>query len=97
MRTGQIARPPRKIRHQLNHRLADGQPAETVLAWLNDLPAVKLRLGERAAVDRPGGVAGWDHFSLWFRLDWLEKCLLQFWAVNRIFWPVLVQNQSDLP
>ena len=38
---GKIARLPRDIREQLNHRLENGRPASEILPWLNDLPAVK--------------------------------------------------------
>ena len=38
MRTGKIARLPNSIRHQLNLRLQDNQPAKSILLWLNNLP-----------------------------------------------------------
>ena len=70
MRNGKIARLPRKIRHQLNHRLADGQSAETLLPWLNDLPAAKTLLATDFAGQpitkqnlsqwRTGGFAQWE-------------------------------------
>ena len=70
MRNGKIARLPRKIRHQLNHRLADGQLAEALLPWLNDLPAVKTLLAADFAGQpitkqnlsqwRTGGFAQWE-------------------------------------
>ena len=34
-RQGKIARLPRVIREVINHRLADGQPAAEILAWVN--------------------------------------------------------------
>ena len=37
---GKIARLPRNIRDELNHRLDDGEPGGRILAWLNALPAV---------------------------------------------------------
>ncbi len=40
-RTGKIARLPRKIRDELNHRLDDGQPGTELVAWLNALPDVQ--------------------------------------------------------
>ena len=38
---GKIARLPDAIREELNQRLFDGQGGPEILAWLNDLPAVK--------------------------------------------------------
>ena len=38
---GKIGRLPGAIREQLNQRLADGEPARTVLVWLNALPEVQ--------------------------------------------------------
>lgn len=37
-RKGKIARLPAAIREELNRRLLDGQPASTILPWLNALP-----------------------------------------------------------
>lgn len=39
-RNGKIARLPKAIREQLNQRLADGEPSETLLRWLHTLPEV---------------------------------------------------------
>jgi hypothetical protein len=38
---GKIARLPRNIRDELNHRLDDGEPGGPILEWLNNLPQVK--------------------------------------------------------
>jgi hypothetical protein len=38
---GKIARLPKHIRQQLNRRLEDNQPSDTVLPWLNALPSVQ--------------------------------------------------------
>lgn len=40
-RIGKIARLPLEIREQLNQRLADNEPTDELLAWLNALPAVQ--------------------------------------------------------
>lgn len=40
-RTGKIARLPRQVRAELNHRMADGESGKALVAWLNDLPEVK--------------------------------------------------------
>jgi len=40
-RIGKIARLPKEVREQLNRRLQDGEPGETLLDWLNALPKVQ--------------------------------------------------------
>jgi hypothetical protein len=44
---GKIARLPRKIRDELNRRLDDGEAGVDLVAWLNQLPAVKKVLQQR--------------------------------------------------
>jgi hypothetical protein len=46
---GKIGRLPGAIREQLNQRLADGEPARTVLVWLNALPEVQSVLAAQFA------------------------------------------------
>src|SRR5579862_4219831 len=46
-RTGKIARLPRAIREELNHRLDDGQAGPEIIAWLNGLKECKAMLSER--------------------------------------------------
>jgi hypothetical protein len=41
---GKIGRLPEVIREEVNQRLADGEPAGKLLAWLNGLPAVQAVL-----------------------------------------------------
>jgi hypothetical protein len=43
-RTGKIARLPRAIREELNHRIRDGEKAKKLAAWLNELPDVNAVL-----------------------------------------------------
>jgi hypothetical protein len=43
-RTGKIARLPRDIRNQLNHRLSDGEKGKKLLGWLNSLPEAQAVL-----------------------------------------------------
>lgn len=43
-RIGKIARLPEYIRHELNHRLLDGESGPRLLAWLNNLPEVQAVL-----------------------------------------------------
>lgn len=43
-RNGKIARLPRNIREQLNHRLSDGEPGGRLVEWMNALPEVQTVL-----------------------------------------------------
>ena len=43
---GKIARLPRNIRDELNQRLENGEPADTILPWLNALPEVQAMLAD---------------------------------------------------
>ena len=43
---GKIARIPFELRQELNRRLRNGAPAGDLVAWLNELPAVKTALAE---------------------------------------------------
>ena len=45
-RTGKIARLPQAIRQRLNERLADGEPQQHLVAWLNEMDIVQERLEE---------------------------------------------------
>jgi hypothetical protein len=45
-RNGKIARLPRQLREQLNRRLADGEPGNRLVEWLNELPEVRAALAE---------------------------------------------------
>jgi hypothetical protein len=40
-RRGKIARLPQAVREQLNERLAEGEPGNQLVEWLNTLPEVK--------------------------------------------------------
>ena len=44
---GKLSRLPQNLRDELNRRLADTQPAETILSWLNALPEVQQLLKEQ--------------------------------------------------
>jgi hypothetical protein len=69
-RNGKIARLPREIRDELNRRLQDSEPGESLLTWLNGLPQVRDILagnfGGRAISKqnlcewRTGGFAEWQ-------------------------------------
>lgn len=51
-RTGKIARLPRRLREELNHRLDDGEQGATLVAWLNAHEAVR-RVLDRDFGGRP--------------------------------------------
>lgn len=51
-RLGKIARLPRHIRQQLNERLADNEPSDDLLVWLNEQPLVQTML-QRLFEGRP--------------------------------------------
>ena len=66
---GKIARLPRHIRDELNHRLDDGQPGGRILDWLNALPAVQ-------AAESGGGPINAQNLSNWRKggyQDWLKQ------------------------
>ena len=46
-RNGKIARLPLDIREQLNCRLADGEPGNRLVEWLNSIPAVMRVMAEQ--------------------------------------------------
>src|SRR5579859_4125377 len=70
-RNGKIARLPRTIREELNRRMDDGETAETLLRWLNQLPEVKSAMTAQFA----GAAINKQNLSEW-RLgghqDWLR-------------------------
>jgi len=61
MATGKIARLPREIREQVNRRLEDGEPGNRLVAWLNELPAVRALL----AAEFGGGVIKEQNLTNW--------------------------------
>ena len=69
-RTGKIARLPRAIRQQLNHRLQEGESGPVLVAWLNSLPETQALL----ATDFAGKPIRTQNLSEWrnggYR-DWL--------------------------
>ena len=46
MATGKISRLPREIREQVNQRLNAGEAGKRLVAWLNELPAVRAVMAE---------------------------------------------------
>lgn len=69
-RNGKISRLPRELREELNRRLADGQPGNVLLVWLNGLPQVTEVLSrdfggvaiskQNLSEWRSGGFAEWQ-------------------------------------
>jgi len=77
-RIGKIARLPRHIRTDLNHRLDDGQEGQPLLDWLNGLPLVEQMIEEQfAAVPiSPQNLSEWRQggFREWlFRQELIEQ------------------------
>jgi hypothetical protein len=72
-RRGKIARLPRSVRDQLNIRLDDGQEADQILPWLNDLPEVRQIIAERFN----GAPVSAQNLSAWRQggfQEWLLHC-----------------------
>ncbi len=49
-RNGKIARLPLAVRQQLNQRLLNGELAQDLLSWLNQLPEVQAKRNRSASV-----------------------------------------------
>jgi hypothetical protein len=90
-RTGKIARLPKTIRDELNHRLDNGADGPELLAWLNALPEVQRVLAEKFG-GRPltkhnlsdwrrGGYAEWSA-ALTGRAQW-QELIEQGCALNK--------------
>jgi hypothetical protein len=71
-RNGKIARLPKAVRDELNRRLADGEPGNQLVAWLNDLPEVQ----KVAAAEFGGRAVREQNLSEWKQggyQDWLRQ------------------------
>jgi hypothetical protein len=71
-RSGKIARLPAEVRNALNARIRDGELSNTLLPWLNELPAVRA-LVQRDFSDidvSPQNLSDWRQGG--YR-DWLER------------------------
>jgi hypothetical protein len=71
-RIGKIARLPRDIRHQLNRRMADGEPGIRLVEWLNALEPVRQVLTQ----DFNGREISEQNLSEWKQggyQDWLAR------------------------
>jgi len=71
-RTGKIARLPREVREELNQRLDDGERGPSLLAWLNDLPAVKSVI-DRDYAGRPVTTQNLSHWRQGGFQDWQRQ------------------------
>ena len=83
-RNGKIARLPKEIREQLNHRLENGWQGKKLVNWLNALPEVKQVLreefhgraisGQNLSQWREGGYADWlRHQETQGQIRWLVE------------------------
>jgi hypothetical protein len=69
---GKIARLPAEIREEINNRLFNGKSGREILAWLNELPAVK----EILAAQFSGAPINDRNFANW-RADGYQRWLAQ--------------------
>jgi hypothetical protein len=89
-RISKIARLPKPIREQLNHRLENGEIGRTILPWLNDLPETKKVMAELFGAKpithqnlsewRQGGYRDWLFMQQ--RLDWFDRLTEQETEMN---------------
>jgi hypothetical protein len=85
-RIGKIARLPRHIRTDLNHRLDDGQEGQPLLDWLNQLPLVEQMIDEQfdGVPISPQNLSEWRQggFREWLlRQELIEQaCVSEDWA-----------------
>jgi hypothetical protein len=70
-RNGKIARLPKKIREELNHRLEDGCTGPQLVEWLNGLPEVQELL-EAEFNNQPVNETNLTHWRQGGFLDWLR-------------------------
>src|SRR5882724_9955563 len=79
MATGKISRLPREIREQVNEKLDAGEPGNRLVAWLNELPAVRALL----AAEFGGAAINEQNLTNWkqggFR-DWRMQHTVQAFA-----------------
>jgi len=71
-RTGKIARLPQTIRDQLNRRLDDGEPAASLIDWLNSLPKVQAVLRQEFS-GRPINAVNLCQWKNGGYRDWLVR------------------------
>ena len=86
---GKIARLPRNLRHELNQRLADGEPSDSLLAWLNALPEVQTVLADHFG----GNLISPQNLTNWRQGGYQEWCQQQ----ERLeFTRQLAENAAEL-
>jgi Protein of unknown function (DUF3486) len=88
-RTGKIARLPKPIRDELNHRLDNGADGPELLAWLNALPEVQRVLAEKFA-GRPLTKHNLSDWRLGGYADWAAS------RDGRLQWQDLLEQGSAL-
>ena len=72
-RIGKIARLPLDLRDELNHRLSDGEPAHSLIAWLNADPEVLAILREQF----DGQLISEQNVSAWRQGGYMEWALVR--------------------
>lgn len=76
-RIGKIARLPKEIREQLNHRLENGEPGTALVQWLNQLPEVQKILTDQFASQpiRAQNLSDWKNggYTDWLRHQQLRE------------------------
>ena len=88
-RIGKIARLPKPVRDELNHRLENGADGPELLAWLNALPEVQKVLVERFS----GRPLTKHNLSDWRRggyADWVDT------RTGRVQWHELIERGCAL-
>jgi hypothetical protein len=80
MATGKISRLPWEIREQLNRRIDEGEPGNRLVAWLNELPAVRALLAAEfdGAAIKEQNLTNWKQggFRDW-RMEQEARALVQ--------------------
>jgi hypothetical protein len=88
-RTGKVARLPKLIRDELNHRLDNGADGPELLAWLNALPEVQRVLAEKFR-GRPLTKQNLSDWRLGGYADWADT------RDGRAQWHELLEQGSAL-
>jgi len=104
-RLGKIARLPRNIREELNHRLADGETGPRLVDWLNTLPDTQKSLaanfGGRPITEQ--NLSDWRQggFQDWLRHDearsWVAQLVEQSDDLDSGSGPVALADRAAVP
>lgn len=91
-RTGKIARLPVEIRESLNRRLDDGEPAASLLVWLNGLPKVRGVL-QRLFEGRPVTPSNLSDWRAGGYADWQRACAARA-SLQALFGQVSIAGEA---